>query len=201
MWKVLGLFLKIVGRLWWGRWQHLYFFGHYLLGSGKTVRLLAERLLGRWWRRRQLKIIGKARVGRSCYVVPALFDAPVHKSVGKIRARRCGDTIVVLGLYMFYPGCGHVNIHGPYTCTCPSYERWWAGWCESARFRLPYWPPALSVGLFRQWRLAGILFTLWFGSDEYGLEIGVRADGLDEVWADKGKPFWTVTRIKVEEGI
>jgi len=198
MWKVLGLFLKIVGRLWWGRWQHLYFFGHYLMGSGRTIRMPPERLLGRWWRRRQLKIIEKARVSRSCYVVPALFGSPVHKSVGKMRARRCGNTIVVLDLYMFYPTCGHVDIHGPYTCTCPSYERRWANWCEHARFSLPYWPAALSVDSFRQWRLAGILFTLWFGSDKYGLEFGVQVEGSDEVWADKGKPFWTVTRIKVE---
>jgi len=201
MWKVLGLFLKIVGRLGWGRWQHLYFFGHYLMGSGKTVRLSAERLLGAGGAAR---IVEDAQTARSRYITPAPHGTPVHKSVGKVRARRYGDTVVVLDRYMFYRTCDRAYAHGYSTCSCPEYIRRWTTWGE--RVRLSVTLPSLlrgwCIGEVYYERRAGLSVAIWVRStSETSLTICVEISGSDELWADKGKPFWTVTRIKVEEGI
>jgi len=186
---LFGAMLKAIGLWKWKRFQHLYFLGHYLMGSGQTIRIEPDRLLRRDAYRLTER---KLPQGKSTYYIPrAPSLEPVWKSIGKARIRRYKGITLLLDYYMFYPTCPTPEDHG-HACGCPEVSRAWASWDERLRFTLP-----LKKAPPFKWKSQafGIKLTILGQPQEREYCIGVDIEGKDSMWADKGKPFWTACRI------
>ena len=186
---LFGAMLKIVGLWKWKRFQHLYFLGHYLMGSGRTIRIEPGLLLRRDAGKLQIADLPE---GRSIYYIPKTPSLEaVWKCIGKARIRRHKGTTLLLDYYMFYPLCPFTSEHG-HACRCPENKRAWTSWDERLRFTIP-----LKKAPPFKWkaRAFGIKLTILGQPQEREYCIGVDIEGKDSIWADKGKPFWTACRI------
>jgi len=188
--RILGILLRLVGLLLWERYQHFYFLGHYLSGNGRTLRLSPERLTGYRYSDELICLRGSLSNRSKYVVIGGRRGKTVHQSVGKVRARLVGNTVILLDYYLFYPTCSKKLRHG-HACGCPAYTRTWGEWSEDIAIRLPFRVPERLI------RRCGD--DIWAEAETFReggrYRLCLKLGGSDRFWADKGTPFWTVCRM------
>ena len=100
---LVGYVLQAFGMVF--RKHHLFFLGHYLVGSGKTMGLPDRFRTAVWdsyhtWVREECQ---QTRI----VINPVGHCLELYNSLGKAWVELCGDTLTLTDDYIFYPWCGN----------------------------------------------------------------------------------------------